>query len=104
MLQIQKSELVSQNNGNTRFYLSVTIPYNERIGPSTYILIVAGTAYTKLFSLTGNPVVVLPLARSADRLPIGLQVVGRRWGDIPLLAVAERLALIIGPFARPPIY
>ncbi len=44
-LEIQKSELFSQNNGNTRFYLSVTIPYDERIGPSTYILIVAGTAY-----------------------------------------------------------
>ncbi len=44
-LKIQKSELSSQNNGNTRFYLSVTIPYDESIGPSTYILIVAGTAY-----------------------------------------------------------
>jgi len=44
-LKIQKSELFSQNNGNTRFYLSVTIPYDESIGPSTYILIVAGTAY-----------------------------------------------------------
>lgn len=44
-LKIKKSELFSQNNTNTRFYLSVTIPYDESIGPSTYILIVAGTAY-----------------------------------------------------------
>ena len=45
MLEIQKNELFSQNNENTRFYLSMTIPYDERIGPSTYVLIVAGTAF-----------------------------------------------------------
>jgi amidase len=64
----------------------------------------AGTAYTELFNLTGHPVVVLPLARSAAGLPIGLQVVGRRWGEMPLLAIAARLAMVIGPFQRPPGY
>jgi len=44
-LEVQKSELFSQNNANTEFYLSVTVPYDEDIGPSTYILIVDGTAY-----------------------------------------------------------
>ena len=45
MLKIQKSELWSQNNGNTRFYLSLTIPYDERMHSMKYTLIVAGTAY-----------------------------------------------------------
>lgn len=44
-LQVEQSWLSSQNNENSRFYLSVTIPYDENIGPSTYILMVAGKAY-----------------------------------------------------------
>ena len=44
-LKIQRSELSSQNNANTRFNLSVTVPYDEKIGPSSYILVVARTAY-----------------------------------------------------------
>ena len=34
-------------------------------------------SYTTVFNLTGNPVVVLPLAQSKEGLPIGVQVVGR---------------------------
>ena len=44
-LKTQKSELFSQDNANTRFYLSLTVPYDETIGPSTYVLMVGGTAY-----------------------------------------------------------
>ncbi|HUI06151.1 MAG TPA: amidase [Verrucomicrobiae bacterium] len=61
-----------------------------------------GTGYTSPFSLTGHPVVVLPLAISSDGLPIGVQVVGRRWSEMELLAIAERLVEITGPFRRPP--
>jgi amidase len=46
-------------------------------------------------------VVVLPLTRSAEGLPIGLQVIGRRWGEMRLLAIAAQLAKVIGPFRRP---
>lgn len=56
------------------------------------------------FSLTGHPAVVLPLARSANGLPIGVQVVGRLWGEIKLLAVARWLAQVIGPIELPPGY
>lgn len=49
-LEIQKIELFSWNNANTRFYLSVTVPYDENIGSSSYILIVAGTAYRQSVS------------------------------------------------------
>jgi len=44
-LEVKQGWLSSQNNENSRFYLSVTIPYNADIGPSTYILIVDGKAY-----------------------------------------------------------
>ena len=63
-----------------------------------------GTGYTSPFSLTGHPVVVLPLAISSDGLPIGVQVVGRRWSEMELLAMAEQLVEITGPFRRPPGY
>ena len=59
-------------------------------------------AYTSVFNLTGNPVVVIPLARSKTSLPIGVQVVGRRWSDPRLLAIAEQVAEVTGPFEPPP--
>jgi amidase len=65
---------------------------------------IAGTAYTCLFNLTGHPSVVLPLTRSRDGLPIGVQLVGKRWSEPALLALAQKLALITGPFTPPPGY
>jgi len=65
---------------------------------------IAGTAYTCPFNLTGSPVVVLPLALSKEGLPIGVQVVGRRWDDPLLLYLAENLSLVTGPFTPPPAF
>jgi amidase len=64
--------------------------------------LMATSVYTGLFNLTGNPVVVLPLARSKEGLPIGVQVVGKRWADMGLLAVAEQLVQVTGQFRPPP--
>src|SRR5262245_10422209 len=49
-LQILKAEMFSENNENTRFRVSVTVPYDPRLGPSSYILIVDGTAYRQVGS------------------------------------------------------
>lgn len=68
----------------------------------SYLL--AGTAYTCPFNLTGHPAAVVPLTRSAEGLPIGLQIVGRLWGEMSLLAVAACLTTVTGPFQRPPGY
>jgi amidase len=65
---------------------------------------VASTGHTSVFNLTGNPVVVLPVGKSKEGLPIGMQVVGRRWQDMALLAIAEALTEVTGPFQRPPGY
>lgn len=64
----------------------------------------AGTGYTKVFNATGHPAVVIPLASSAEGLPIGLQIVGRRWGDANILAIAAALSELIGPYRPPPRY
>ncbi|ATB32849.1 amidase [Melittangium boletus] len=56
-----------------------------------------------LFNVTGHPAVAMPLPRaSSGCLPLGVQVVGRRWGDEALLSVAEALTDVTGPFQRPP--
>ncbi|PKN46122.1 MAG: hypothetical protein CVU59_07015 [Deltaproteobacteria bacterium HGW-Deltaproteobacteria-17] len=54
------------------------------------------------FNLTGSPVVVLPMGRSREGLPMGCQLVGRRWEDMALLDVAEALSEVTGPFVPPP--
>lgn len=60
--------------------------------------------YTAVFNITGSPVVVLPAGRSSAGLPLGIQVVGRRWRDMELLAVAEAIADVTGSFQPPPGY
>jgi amidase len=90
----------------------IPTPAFPHCAPGTPILVdgrpldywLATIAYTNFFNLTGHPVVVLPVAQSHERLPIGVQVVGRRWGEMSLLAVARCLAEVVGPFQRPPGY
>ena len=62
--------------------------------------------FTAPFNLTGHPVVVLPLTRGVDpALPLGLQVVGRRWLDEELLAFCQLLSHeVTGSFRPPPGY
>jgi amidase len=62
---------------------------------------IVGIGYTCIFNLTGHPVVVVPVGRSSEGLPIGVQVVGRRWEDLRLLGIAERIAEVVGPLPTP---
>jgi amidase len=48
-------------------------------------------AFTAPFNLSGQPAVTLPVARSAQGLPIGVQLVGRAGADRLLLALAAAL-------------
>jgi amidase len=57
-----------------------------------------------LFNYTGHPAVVLPYALDREGLPIGVQVVGKRWGESRLLAIAQALSEVTGEFQRPPGY
>jgi hypothetical protein len=49
-LQILNAQMYSQNNERTKFYLTLTIPYDPSLGPSSYILFVDGTAYRQVGS------------------------------------------------------
>lgn len=61
----------------------------------------ATTAFTILFSVTGNPVAVIPIGKSEDGLPIGIQIVGKRWSDTDLLMIAEKLTEFAEPIGHP---
>ncbi|WP_373541125.1 amidase [Chamaesiphon sp.] len=65
---------------------------------------VANGAYTIPFNLSGHPAVVIPIARTQAGLPIGLQIIGQRWREMELLAIAQEIDRITGDFRQPPGY
>jgi amidase len=60
--------------------------------------------YVYPFSLTGHPAVVVPVSLADDGLPVGAQLVGPRWGDERLVAIAESVAEVAGALPRPPAF
>lgn len=59
-------------------------------------------AWASMVAMLGAPAVVLPAGRSPEGLPIGIQVVGRRWDDAGVLAVARVVERLTGGFVPPP--
>lgn len=66
--------------------------------------LLSGINYTGLFTLTGHPVVIVPVGQTKAGLPIAIQLVGRRWKDRALLAFAQKLTEQMGPWQRPSGY
>lgn len=62
------------------------------------------SAHTTLFNYTGHPTIVMPYMRDRDGLPIGVQIVGKRWDESRLLAIAQGVTGVAGGFQRPPGY
>ena len=61
-----------------------------------YLLACGG--YTMPLNFTGSPVVVIPIGQSQSGLPIGVQIVGKRWQDSSILAIARQISDLIGTF------
>jgi Asp-tRNA(Asn)/Glu-tRNA(Gln) amidotransferase A subunit family amidase len=57
--------------------------------------------FTQWFNLLGSPAAVVPISRSADGLPIGLQLAGRPYSDEQVLAIATILEENFGYTAPP---
>jgi Asp-tRNA(Asn)/Glu-tRNA(Gln) amidotransferase A subunit family amidase len=49
------------------------------------------------------PGAVVPAGRDQDGLPIGVQIVGRAFGEEAVLAIAKALEQELGGFERPPL-
>jgi amidase len=60
----------------------------------------AAIGWTTPFSLTGNPVAVLP-AGIEDGLPVGLQWIGKRWRDESLLAICAQVEAVAASYSWP---
>jgi amidase len=65
---------------------------------------VANGAYTIPFNLSGHPAVVIPIGQTANGLPIGMQIVGKRWQEMELLSIAQEIDRVVGKFQQPPDY
>ncbi|MBD3885928.1 amidase [Phormidium tenue FACHB-886] len=76
------------------------VEINERSYPHG----VANGAYTMPFNLSGHPAIVIPIGQTSNGLPIGIQIVGKRWKEMELLAIAQELDAVIGGFRSPPGY
>jgi amidase len=59
--------------------------------------------YTQWFNLLANPAAVVPVGRSPEGLPIGVQIVGRPWEEGAVLAVAAKIEAVFGGYRRPPL-
>ncbi|MBD1822112.1 amidase [Cyanobacteria bacterium FACHB-DQ100] len=65
---------------------------------------IANGAYTMPFNLSGHPAVVIPIGQTTNGLPIGMQIIGKRWKEMELLAIAQKLDTVIGGFRSPSGY
>jgi amidase len=65
---------------------------------------VANGAYTMPFNLSGHPAVVIPIGQTSNGLPIGMQIVGKRWKEMELLAIAQQIDTVISGFRLPSGY
>lgn len=70
--------------------------YDAILSPSTIgvavdIATTGDPRFCSMFTILHSPVVNIPLPRKVGELPLGITLVGRRFGDIGLLNVAKRV-------------
>ncbi|MEH1858922.1 MAG: amidase [Nostoc sp.] len=71
------------------------------IDGKSYPYVVANGAYTMPFNLSGHPAVVIPIGQTHNGLPIGIQIIGKRWREMELLAIAQEIDKAVGDFRHP---
>jgi Asp-tRNA(Asn)/Glu-tRNA(Gln) amidotransferase A subunit family amidase len=59
-------------------------------------------SYCEWFNLLGMPAGVVPVTRSPQGLPIGVQVVARPWEDESVMAILQVIEEACGPWKAPP--
>ena len=68
-----------------------------------YPYVVANGAYSMPFNLSGHPAVVIPAGLTDEGLPMGLQIVGKRWKEMELIAIAQQIDDVVKGFHHPPV-
>jgi len=91
-----KHHKTSKSHGNFSIYNKPLMVNNQGIH---YYM--ATQAYTTPFTLTESPVLSMPIALSQDSLPIGIQVVGKRYEDFKLLLIGKTIDEYADKFTFP---
>ena len=68
--------------------------------PLNYWLV---SAHGAIFNYTGHPAVVAPYTQDRDGLPIGVQLIGKRWDEARLLGITKAVSSITRGFQPPPV-
>jgi Asp-tRNA(Asn)/Glu-tRNA(Gln) amidotransferase A subunit family amidase len=58
--------------------------------------------YSRAFNVLGLPAVSVPVGRSVEELPIGVQIIGRPFEEEAVLAAASIIEASLGGWVRPP--
>ena len=66
-----------------------------------YSQLLANLLHNIIFNVTGHPVVTIPIGLTAQGLPVGVQVIGRRWQELALLDTAEQIAFQTDGYQSP---
>ena len=59
--------------------------------PTVHLPAADMAAFTPLFNTTGQPAISLPLHWSEAGLPVGVQLIGKPWGEAELIRLAAQL-------------
>jgi amidase len=63
--------------------------------------LLANLLHSVIFNITGQPVVTIPIGLTDHKLPVGVQIIGRRWQEMTLLDAAEQISKQTNGFQAP---
>jgi amidase len=64
--------------------------------------LLANLLHSVIFNVTGHPVVTIPIGLTQQGLPVGVQVVGRKWQEMALLNTSEQIATLTSGYQQQP--
>lgn len=73
------------------------------IDGNPYSQMLANLQHSILFNVTGLPVVTIPIGLTEQGLPVGIQLIGKKWQEMKLLNVAAAVAIQTSGFLEPPL-
>ncbi|MHB8731482.1 MAG: amidase [bacterium] len=80
----------------------IDIPFESKINGTRVANVFNCLHFTYAMSLLGLPAISVPCGRTRDGLPVGLQIAGRRLGEVSVLEAAAAYEQLRGPFGFPP--
>ena len=80
----------------------IDIPFESKLNGVQVANVFDCLHFTYAMGLLGLPAISVPCGRTGDGLPVGLQIGGRRLGEVSILEAAAAYERLRGPFGFPP--